>query len=90
MKKKQLSDRDEQILLALKKFDFMTRDQINKYFKLGKVRNTNRVLKNLSSYLVSYREGNQSVYYLSKIGREYVECTKVRKRQSCPTYNYAQ
>lgn len=80
MKKKQLSDRDEQILLALKKFDFMTRDQINKYFKLGKVRNTNRVLKNLSSYLVSYREGNQSVYYLSKIGREYVECTKVRKK----------
>lgn len=80
MKKKQLSDRDEQILLALKKFDFMTRDQINKYFKLGKVRNTNRVLKNLSSYLVSYREGNQSVYYLSKMGREYVECTKVRKK----------
>ncbi|MGR6906136.1 replication-relaxation family protein [Lysinibacillus sp. BSL11] len=80
MKKKQLSDRDEQILLALKKFDFLTRDQINKYFKLGKVRNTNRVLKNLSSYLVSYREGNQSVYYLSKIGREYVGCTKVRKK----------
>jgi len=64
----------------LKRFDFLTRDQLSKYFKLGKVRNTNRVLKNLYSYLVSYREGNQSVYYLSKLGREYVECTKVRKK----------
>lgn len=80
MKKKQLSSRDEQILLLLRKFDFLTRDQLNKCFKLGKVRNTNRVLKNLSNYLVSYREGNQSVYYLSKLGREYVECTKVRKK----------
>lgn len=80
MKKKQLSSRDEQILLLLRKFDFLTRDQLNKCFKLGKVRNTNRVLKNLSNYLASYREGNQSVYYLSNLGREYVECTKVRKK----------
>ncbi|MEA0565691.1 hypothetical protein [Lysinibacillus irui] len=47
--KKQLSNRDEQILLLLKKFDFMTRDQLSRYFNLGKKRNKNRVLHNLSS-----------------------------------------
>lgn len=78
--KKQLSNRDELILLLLQKFDFLTRDQLNRYFNLGKVRNTNRVLKNLSNYLLSFRDGNQSVYYLSKQGREYVGCQKVRKK----------
>lgn len=80
MKVKQLSRRDEQILLLLKQFDFMTRDQLRQFFKLGKVCNTNRVLRNLSSYLLNIREGYQTIYYLSKDGRAYVDCTKVRKR----------
>ncbi|WP_144511634.1 replication-relaxation family protein [Bacillus sp. FJAT-22090] len=80
MKKKQLTSRDEQILLRLKELDFLTRDQLNKLFKLGKVRNTNRVLFNLSDYLMTIKEGHQSVYYLSKLGREYVDCDKVRKK----------
>lgn len=78
--KKQLSNRDEQILLLLKKFDYLTRDQLNRYFNLGKVRNANRVLNALSEYLGNYREGNCSVYYLNKFGRLYVECEKVRKK----------
>ena len=77
---KQLSQREEQILLLLKKFDFMSRDQLNQYFTLGTVRNTNYVLRNLSEHLMSIREGYQSIYYLSKIGRDYVDCEKIRKK----------
>jgi len=80
LKRNQLSQRDEQILLLLKKFDFLTRDQLNTYFNLGKVCNTNRVLRNLSECLMSIREGYQTIYYLSKIGRDYVECDKIRKK----------
>ncbi|BAK15875.1 molecular chaperone, HSP90 family [Solibacillus silvestris StLB046] len=80
MKVQQLSLRDEQILLLLKKFDFLTRDQLNSYFKLGTVRNTNYVLRNLSEYLKTIRDGYQSIYYLSREGREYVDCEKVRKK----------
>lgn len=78
--KKQLSSRDEQILLLLKKFDFMTRDQLSRYFSLGKKRNTNRVLRNLSSYLSSIRDGYETIYYLNNLGRLYVDCDKVRKK----------
>lgn len=79
MKVKQLSQRNEQILLLLKKFDFLTRDQLNSYFKLGTVRNANYVIRNLSDYLQTIRNGYQSIYYLSREGREYVDCEKVRK-----------
>lgn len=80
MKRKRLSNRDERILLLLRKHDFMTRDQIRKYFRLGTTRNANRVLGNLSDYLMSVRDGYQSVYYLSKDGRAYVGCEKIRKK----------
>ncbi|MER2111146.1 MAG: replication-relaxation family protein [Solibacillus isronensis] len=80
MKVQQLSQRNEQILLLLKKFDFLTRDQLNSYFKLGTVRNTNYVLRNLSEYLKTIRDGYQSIYYLSREGREYVDCEKIRKK----------
>lgn len=80
MKVQQLSQRNEQILLLLKKFDFLTRDQLNSYFKLGTVRNVNYVLRNLSEYLKSIRDGYQTIYYLSKEGREYVDCEKIRKK----------
>lgn len=80
MKKTRLSQREEAILLLLKKFDYLTRDQISNYFNLGKVRNTNRVLGKLNEYLASFREEYQTIYYLSKEGREYVDCDKVRKK----------
>jgi len=68
------------MLLLLKKFDFLTRDQLNQYFKLGTKRNANKVLSRLSEYLTSIRDGYQSIYYLSKKGREYVDCEKIRKK----------
>lgn len=79
---KQLSQRQESILLLLKKFDFLTRDQLRYYFGLGKKRNANRVLSGLSDYLMSIRDDQQSIYYLSKLGREYVGCKKIRKKSS--------
>lgn len=80
MRLKRLNQRDEQILLLLKEFDFMTRDQIGRAMQLGTKRNTNRVLQNLAPYLMQIREGYQSIYYLSKEGRDYVGCSKIRKK----------
>ncbi len=78
--KKRLNDREEGVLLLLKKFDFLTRDQLNNYFRFGTVRNTNRVLHSLSDYLIPIREGYQTIYYLSNEGKSYVDCDKVRKK----------
>lgn len=58
----------------------MTRDQLRRYCKLGTVRNANRILKDLSAYLHHIRDGYQSIYYLSKEGRLYVDCNKIRKK----------
>ncbi|HCG4535579.1 TPA: replication-relaxation family protein [Salmonella enterica subsp. enterica serovar Typhi str. AG3] len=69
-------------MLLLQRFDFLTRDQLNGYFNLGSVRNTNYVLNSLSEYLHCVRNGYQSIYYLSREGRLYVECDKVRKKGS--------
>jgi len=80
MKKRSLSKREERILLLLKRFDFLTRDQLNRFFKLGTVRNTNRVLSELADYLMTVRDGYQTTYYLSRIGRDYVGCQKIRKK----------
>lgn len=77
---RKLKARDEQILLLLKKFDFLTRDQLNKYFKFGTVRNANYVLRKISDYLTTIREGYQTIYYLNKEGREYVDSEKIRKK----------
>lgn len=78
--KRRLNEREESILLLLKKFDFLTRDQLNNYFRLGTKRNTNRVLHGISDYLMRIREGHQTIYYLSKEGKDYVDCEKVRKK----------
>lgn len=58
----------------------MTRDQLNEYFRFGTIRHANRVLRDLSDYLMNIREGYQTIYYLSKKGRAYVDCEKVRKK----------
>lgn len=80
MKKRGLSNREESILLLLKKFDFMTRDQLSRYFRLGAKRNTNRVISGLSDYLSHVRDGHSFIYYLNSNGRQLVDCNKVRKK----------
>ncbi|MBT2736179.1 replication-relaxation family protein [Bacillus sp. ISL-7] len=77
---KPLNKRQEQILLSLKKLDYLDRDQLNRIHRLGTIRNTNRILKQLSLYLSSYREDYSTIYYLNKDGREYVTSEKVRKK----------
>ena len=77
-----LSQRQENILLSLKKFDFLTRDHLRRLHHLGSIRNSNKVLLSLKPYLNSFRDGYDSVYYLSKLGREYVGCDKIRKKSS--------
>lgn len=47
--------------------------------RLGGERNANRVLKEMSEYLYSFRK-DENIYYLSKEGRERVGCEKVLKK----------
>ncbi|WP_236036620.1 replication-relaxation family protein [Heyndrickxia oleronia] len=77
---KKLTTRQEAILLSLKKLDFLNRDQLQTIHKLGKVRNTNRILKELSPYLESFREEYSTIYYLNSEGRIYVNSNKIRRK----------
>lgn len=71
--------RTEQILLSLKRHDYLSRSQIQTLHNLGGKRNANKVLKELEPYLHHFREG-ENVYYLSREGREYTGATKIRKK----------
>lgn len=72
-----LNQRQEQILLSLKKLGYLSRDQLQRLHSLGKTRNTNRVLQSLSQYVHTHREGYDTIYYLNKAGREYTGAKKV-------------
>jgi Replication-relaxation len=72
--------RTENILLSLKKLDYLTRSQLQILHNLKGDRNANRVLKNLDEYISCFRHGLEKVYYLNKNGRERVQCEKVRKK----------
>lgn len=78
---KPLTERQEKILLSLRKQDYLNRDQLTRIHRLGSVRNANRVLKDLSLYLSSFREdSNSTVYFLNKEGREYVGSEKIKRK----------
>lgn len=66
--------------MSLKKLDFLNREQLQVIHKLGQKRNANRILKELSPYLSSFREEYSTIYYLSALGREYVDSKKVRRK----------
>ncbi|MBO1515508.1 replication-relaxation family protein [Metabacillus sp. BG109] len=72
--------RQEAILLSLKRLDYLDREQIQKLHNLGKVRNTQRVLSNMSECISSFTHDRKNIYYLNKDGRERVGATKVRKK----------
>jgi len=80
LKRRTLTEREESILSLLKRCDFLTRDQIRKYFGVGTNRHTNRMMFELSDYTNRVRDGYDTIYYLNKRGREYVDCDKVRKQ----------
>lgn len=66
--------------MSLKRFDYLTRRQIQTIHNLGGDRNANRILNDMSEYLQSFRHGMELVYYLSKTGRERVKCEVIRKK----------
>lgn len=66
--------------MSLKKLDYLNRDQLNTIHRLGTIRNANRILKNLSPYLTTFREEASNIYFLNKEGREYVNSQKERRK----------
>lgn len=71
--------REENILLSLKKLNYLSRSQIQALHNLKSDRNAQRILKNMSDYLGSFKDG-EYIYYLNKDGRERVNSTKVFKK----------
>jgi hypothetical protein len=72
--------RIENILLSLKRFDYLTRAQLQFIHNLKGDRNANRILTGMDEYLHHFRHGLEKVYYLSKAGRERVGAEVVRKK----------
>lgn len=68
--------------MSLKKLDFLNRDQLRTIHRLGQIRNTNRILGELSPYLSKFREEYSTIYYLNAKGREYVSSERVRKKNA--------
>ncbi len=78
-------EREEQILLSLKKLDFLTTQQLKQIHDLKSDRNAQRVLKQMEQYLNHFRDG-QHIYYLNNNGRKRVDCEKVSKENpQCTT-----
>lgn len=72
--------RQEQILLSMKKCDYLSREQVEKLHNLGKSRNAHRVLNDMSEYLSTFTHERKNIYYLNKEGRERVGASKIRKK----------
>jgi hypothetical protein len=64
----------------LKKLDYLNRSQLQRLHRLGKVRNANRILSELSPYLSSFRDGYETIYFLNKEGREYTGAKKILRK----------
>ncbi|WP_197200122.1 replication-relaxation family protein [Cytobacillus firmus] len=72
--------RTETILLSLRRCDYLSREQLQRMHRLGKERNAQRVLYDLSEYMSYFQEGRKKIYYLNAAGREMVQATKIRKK----------
>lgn len=66
--------------MSLKRLDYLNRSQLQRLHNLGKTRNANRVLSELSPLLSSFREGYESIYFLNSLGRDYVNAKKVLRK----------
>jgi hypothetical protein len=71
--------RTEAILSTLSRLDYLSTSQLQKLHRLGKSRNAQRILREMSDYLSSFRD-NENIYYLNREGRERIGCQKVRKK----------
>ena len=75
--------REENILLSLKKLSYLSRSQIQVLHDLGSARNASRILQHMNNYVSSFRDG-ENIYYLNKDGRERVNSKKVLKKPYKP------
>lgn len=80
-----LNQRQERILLSLKKLDYLSREQIQIMHELGGERNAQRIMKRLEPYVSVMKQG-QHIYYLNANGRDIVACEKVRKKLTDVTH----
>lgn len=76
--------RQEGILESLTKLKFATRSQLQHLHSLGSVRNANRVLKELGSFVnrCRHQETNEWIYYLSEEGCRFIGYEKPYQRNS--------
>jgi hypothetical protein len=72
--------RIDQILLLLKRCDYLTREQLQRLLNLGQTRNAQRILSEMAEYLSHFTENRKKVYYLNTEGRERVQADKIRKK----------
>ncbi|WP_246586520.1 replication-relaxation family protein [Cytobacillus gottheilii] len=72
--------RIEEILLSLKKCDYLSREQLQRMHRLGQDRNAQRILSGMEEYLSHFLENKMKVYYLNSAGRDMVLSEKVRKK----------
>jgi hypothetical protein len=73
--------RHENILLSLKRLDYLSRSHIQRLHDLKGDRNARRVLADMKEWLSSFRgETAESIYYLSKAGRDRVGATIARQK----------
>ena len=75
-----LNSRQEQILLSLKRFDYLTVKQMQKLHDLKSDSNAYRVIRQIDHYTSVFKDEGINVYYLNKNGREYVYSNKVRTK----------
>lgn len=75
-----MNQRQQAILISLKTHHFLNRDQLIQLHDLKSIRNANRIFLDMKIYLSSFKEGKETIYYLSKEGREMVGCDRVRKK----------
>lgn len=75
-----LTNRQEKLLLLLKKFDYLTVKQFQQLYDLKSERNAYRVIKQIEPYTNVFKDEGVNVYYLNKRGREYVDANKIRTK----------
>lgn len=64
---------------SLKTLHYLSRSQLQTLHDLKGDRNAQKFLKSMDEYLNSFRDG-ETIYYLSKEGRERINCSRVTKK----------
>lgn len=85
MKNLKKEQRVDEILLSLKRLDYLCTTQIQKLHNLGGERNTRRFMQSMSEYVSNFRD-MENVYYLNKKGRERISSDVIRSKISPCTH----